>query len=509
MSTTDTLFGVCDSAPARPDVGVPRPMLRDDSRRMAVLESNTSVAPAAARRVLLVALDFPPRRTSGVYRPTRFVKYLPRHGWQPTVLTIRPQTGDVEDSSLLRLLGENTRIARTAYPNLRMWEDRAFQLLRGLRHSPNGAVLPAGAVAGVSADGASAGHDRGSLLRRAYRWLRHYIYLPDEAISWVPFAAAELVRLHMERPFDVIYTTSPPRAIPLIGLLAKRLLGARWVCEFRDPWLLAPAARQLILEEDPPWLRRQVELRLERAILREADALVTVTEGYAGELIRERGALPDKLRVISNGFDEEDFSSHSETRSDYFDRRQIHLCHFGSVYPKFSGGFFAGLRLLLRNSPQWRKQLRVHVIGFPDREVAEEAAHPELAGVVEMCGFLPHADALRAMNSADGLLLFYAERYIAQACIPGKIYEFLRVGRPVLAVTYSGGLQKLVEDSGAGRVLPPHDAAGIERGLREFLERARNGEHGRVRTGFEEQFRYDRLTGDLARVLNQVADDGR
>jgi glycosyltransferase involved in cell wall biosynthesis len=509
MSATDTVVGVCDSAPAPPDDRVPRPPLRDDSRSMDLLETNVAVAPVPARRVLLVALDFPPRRTSGVYRPTRFVKYLPRHGWQPTVLTIRPQAGDIEDASLLRRLGEHTRIARTAYPNLRMWEDRAFQFLGGLGGTPNGATPAAGASPVASANQESTGRARGSLLRRTYRWLRHYVYLPDEAISWVPFAAAEVVRLHMERPFDVIYTTSPPRAIPLIGLLAKRLLGARWVCEFRDPWLLAPEARQLILEEDPPWLRRQVEQRLERAILREADALVTVTEGYAQELIRERGARPEKLQVISNGFDEEDFAPRVEGQEGFFDRRQIHLCHFGSVYPRFSGGFFAGLRLLLRNSPEWRGRLRVHIIGFPDREVAAEAAHPELAGVVETRGFLPHADALRAMDSSDGLLLFYADRYIAQACIPGKIYEFLRVGRPVLAVTYEGGLQKLVDGSGAGRVLPPHDAAGIERGLRMFLERAARGVRERVLPGFEEQFRYDRLTGNLAQFLNQVADDGR
>src|SRR5581483_9788229 len=40
------------------------------------------------RRVLLVAYQFPPVGGAGVQRVTKFVKYLPRHGWDVSVLTV-------------------------------------------------------------------------------------------------------------------------------------------------------------------------------------------------------------------------------------------------------------------------------------------------------------------------------------------------------------------------------------------------------------------------------------
>ena len=37
--------------------------------------------------VLMVTFHWPPDRTSGVWRPLRFAKYLPQSGWLPTVVT--------------------------------------------------------------------------------------------------------------------------------------------------------------------------------------------------------------------------------------------------------------------------------------------------------------------------------------------------------------------------------------------------------------------------------------
>lgn len=35
----------------------------------------------------MILYAYPPRGTIGALRNTKFVKYLPEHGWQPTVLT--------------------------------------------------------------------------------------------------------------------------------------------------------------------------------------------------------------------------------------------------------------------------------------------------------------------------------------------------------------------------------------------------------------------------------------
>src|SRR5207253_2780511 len=42
----------------------------------------------ALRRVLFITYQFPPVGGAGVQRATKFVKYLPGHGWLPSVLTV-------------------------------------------------------------------------------------------------------------------------------------------------------------------------------------------------------------------------------------------------------------------------------------------------------------------------------------------------------------------------------------------------------------------------------------
>ena len=64
------------------------------------------------KTALIVAYDFPPLRTSGVYRPVKFAKYLPEFGWRPIILTVKNYSTACLDQSLLENLPEEARIYR-------------------------------------------------------------------------------------------------------------------------------------------------------------------------------------------------------------------------------------------------------------------------------------------------------------------------------------------------------------------------------------------------------------
>src|SRR5260370_26118131 len=137
------------------------------------------------KRVLLIAFDFPPRRTSGVYRPTGLTKYLVRLGWEPTVLTVRTRAGDVEDPTLLERVPAEVRVVRTGYLRLSRWEESTVKVAR------RGGALPA-----------AADRDRwprvGRLLRRLGNFVRSCVYFPDEAVGWGPFGLGGAIRLTFE-----------------------------------------------------------------------------------------------------------------------------------------------------------------------------------------------------------------------------------------------------------------------------------------------------------------------
>src|SRR5512146_2484916 len=91
------------------------------------LKQGSGVAP---NRVLFICYDFPPRRTSAVYRHVGIMKYLPMLGWKPTILTILPEATDVQDEGLLEGLDPRIEIVRTSRNDITRWEGKAEQTIK-------------------------------------------------------------------------------------------------------------------------------------------------------------------------------------------------------------------------------------------------------------------------------------------------------------------------------------------------------------------------------------------
>jgi glycosyltransferase involved in cell wall biosynthesis len=436
--------------------------------------------------VLAIAFDFPPRRTSGVYRITGLAKYLSQFNWQATVLTVRKLEGELEDPMLLARVPSEVEVVRTRYLPVAGWEDRAT---RGI-HKLGGLQSPPHDVRQSPLD---------RWLRAGGELLRSCLYFPDDTVGWVPFGLEKAIELQLRNRFDVVYTTSPPRSASVIGLLFRSVFRVPWVAEFRDPW---PAPRRP--------LRRWFERKLQTSMVRNADAVVVHSQGYGEELRQSYGVPAEKLTVVSNGFDEADFQGLSSSRGDLFPPSLFHLSHFGTVYPQRSGKFFVALLELVQECPELKGRLRVNFFGFPDEEVQRMAAHADLKGIIHIHPFLQHADSIRAMHASDGLLLLWGNREVSQRTVAGKLYEYLRVGRPILALEHGGETAELIEGAEAGWVVPPEDSAAIKGALRRMLSRASSDRPlGPARPGFVSQFRYDRLAARLAKVFNEVRDRGR
>lgn len=441
---------------------------------------------ASAKRVLVVAHDFPPHVTSGVYRVTGLTKYLCPLGWTPTVLAAE-RRGSEEDPTLLRKVPPEVEIVRAPSPRLASWEEPASRALKGLGalHSQNN------------------GHRQrigDAWLRRSGNLLRSCAYFPDEMVAWVPFAIAKAIQLHRRKPFDMIYTSGPPRSSAMVGALLQPLLGVPWVLEFRDPWYPSPRP-----------MRRRFEGILQKFLLKRADAVVVVTEGYAEELRNKWGVPAEKLTMIRNGFDEDDFRDERENETEVLPREYFHLSHFGTIYEGHSGKFFTALKELATERPDLTCLLRVNIIGFPDEQVSRQVNDPQLKPLVRMQGFVSHKEALQNMRATDGLLLFLADPNFSRMAVSGKTYEYLRIGRPILAVTSSSEIEQLLSDGKAGWVARPDDIAGIKQILQLLLLgfQAEGHRAPKMQPEFVAQFRYDCLGRKLTCVFDKVTNHVR
>jgi glycosyltransferase involved in cell wall biosynthesis len=438
------------------------------------------------RRVLVIAYDFPPRRTSAVYRVTGLTKYLGRFGWKPVVLTIQGRPGDIEDPLLLQRIPPGTEVVRTKFMRISGWENRAASTLR-----------KAGALGSRAEDTRQPWLDR--VVRRLGDFIRSCIYFPDDTVGWVPYGFARAVKLHRQRAYDVVYTTSPPHSAPVIGLLLKTIFGIPWVAEFRDPW--KPPKRLL---------RTKFERWLQLAMLRKADVVVVHSKGYGHELRDLFGVPENKILNVSNGYDEDDFNVNYDEIREPLPPGYIHLSHFGTVYPQRSGRFFPTLAEFIRECPEAKSRLRVNIIGFPDVEAQRYAFDSELRDVIKIYSFMPHFETLKAMKSSRCLLLFWSDPEYSRLTVAGKLYEYLRVGRPILALDHAGETKELIEGANAGWVVHPEDSKNLKQVLRRIVSGCRGQDPPPPETReFVAQFRYDRLAGRLAGALEKAVTHGR
>jgi glycosyltransferase involved in cell wall biosynthesis len=161
------------------------------------------------------------------------------------------------------------------------------------------------------------------------------------------------------------------------------------------------------------------------------------------------------------------------------------------------------LAALRERAPELADGVELHLAGVTTSADRDTATDP----CVRLHGYLPHAESVALLRSAD--LLFLPMHDLPggrrATIVPGKTYEYLAAGRPILAAVPDGDARDLVQTAPGASVVRPRDVAGMAAELERQIERRRRSgrvadQHAPSLSGYERR----RLSGDLARVLDTV-----
>lgn len=347
------------------------------------------------KRALIVSFYWPPSGGGGVQRWLKFAKLLPEHGWDPIVVTPSNPDVPVTDPSLQSEVSNHIEV--WTFP---IWEPS--RVLRAL---------------GVGRPSSRLGSDGGrptSLLGRLVLWVRGNLFVPDARVGWVNPTTQRLLQKLQDTPVDVIVTTGPPHSMHLIGLALKRATGLPWVADFRDPWSTMDYLDDFALS---PKTRRRIQ-DLEREVVQTADCVVVTSHGA----LRELGVAKDGHGVVlPNGWDRDDFPP---TRTERPRNQTPVLGHFGALY---------GARNPQNLWPALADSSWSFCAGGPIS--SDILQNIEASGVpFEWQGDLPHQEAIQAMLECDALLIAHNNSASARASTPGKVFECLATGLPLLVI---------------------------------------------------------------------------
>ena len=414
-----------------------------------------------ARRALLITFQFPPfAGSSAVERSLRFAQYLPEFGWDPIVLTAH-QRGFSRTSAGPSGIGlEDLHI------------ERAFTL-----------------------DAAQHLAIRG--------WYPRFAALPDRWSTWLLGAVPAGLRLIKRYAPEVIWSTYPIATTMLVGLLLHRYSGLPWIADFRDP-----------MYDDtypPSRLLRSVHRRIDGWTIRNCARAVFTAPG-AVDMYRSRypDIAPERFALIANGYDEasvgEILSAQAAAK---IAPAPIELLHSGVVYPteRDPSALFGAIADLARDGRivNGHFKLVLRASGH-DAILHEQAQAFGILPFVETRPPVPYKDALAEMASADGLLVLQGDDCAYQ--IPAKVYEYLRIGRPILGlVGEKTDTAQVLQDAGVSYLAPLDSRAKVRVQLERFLRDVATGtaQGPRLETALGHSRR--RRTAQLAQLFEETLQD--
>jgi len=383
--------------------------------------------------VFYIAFHYPPvLGSSGVHRTLAFTRHLAASGWQVRVLV----------PSL------------TAYDN---WSEAQHDLVPGKVQ----------VIRAFARD-----------VSRHFSWRGKYFMsmaIPDNWQSWIPSGViAGLVSILKNRP-DYIVSTYPIASAHMIAYVLHRLTGVPWIADLRDPMA------QENYPSDPR--RRRCFQWLEEKIVSHC-RFAMVTAPGAKDLYLERfpDTDPDFWQVLPNGFDEEIFSGVRSAPVEREEGSPFIVLHSGVIYPyeRDPTQFFQALAELKRDPASGisRLHFRLRASGHEDQFRAQ-VEKLDIADLVSFEPPVPYAEALSEMLSVDGLMLLQADNCNYQ--IPAKAYEYIRSGKPVLALTPDeGDTGKLMATTGIADICPLDNKDRIKVALLAFLAKLTQGELARL-----------------------------
>lgn len=399
--------------------------------------------------LLLIAYHFPPDNAIGGARPFRFYKYLKRLGYECHVLTAARQTA-----------GGASDVEYVPDP---------------LRTNP----------------------------RQGWSW-------QAERIGWKFLLRAELVFGWSEAAWQAgkafldgkkgervtILSSAPPVGTHLAAWRLARYSGQPWIADFRDPIHNRTGESAM--------LQGIIGPRLEHRILKTADLVLANTDA-----MREAwsGRHPDAARnmhVLWNGFDPED-----EIRPYSLPRRERKiLSHVGELY----GGrdirpIIHAAGRLIDNGRLRAGDIQIRQIGtatesdLPEQSILERG---QAEGWIELRPPVPAAEARALALDSDGLLLIQPHTAVQ---VPGKLFEYLRMGRPVFAYVVPGSpVERILERSGVPYecIYPEHPAEEVETRMLRFHDKLDRNLPAAPNAWFEETFGASRQTETLDRLIRTL-----
>jgi len=348
-------------------------------------------------KVLFIAFDFPPcSDVGGSLRSEKFITYLHNFGWHASILSLSNQI---------------SRSQEELYPNVKRISS----------------LTP---------------------FNRPYKF---------ELYGWLPPLFSHANKILKEKRYDLIYVSCPPFPPSIVSSWLKRIHKIPIVIDFRDAWTLGPYKKSSLVNR---FINRTLFPIMEKNVLSDVDGLIVNTPSAFECYSKYFPNLINRIIMIPNGYDEEDFKDYRSNES----KKQIAILHCGrlGVSGRNPICLLKALKLLVNE----HIPIQLYLVGDQGVRLHELVIDLGLKKHVQFCAQVPHKMAIQTMGNYDVLVIYQEQHNTKITPIAGKTYEYLRTGKPVLAIVPPGDNLNIIQQHATRfETAPPDDIPAIVKAI--------------------------------------------
>lgn len=436
------------------------------------------------KKVLVIAHIFPPLGGSGVQRTLKFVKYLQSFGWSPTVITVGESGYPLNDPQFLTELPNNINIIRVDEP--KNASSKEIQEIINLYDQViNNTALMKEFI-------------------NEFPNNKNLLLLPDSKIYWANEVLKNIENYININDFNMIYSTSGPYSDHIIGYILKQRYHKPWISDFRDEW-----TNNCYATYDTNSLSYRLQFAMEKSIVQYSDKVITTTPLSTENYINLFKLKREKVVTITNGYDEEDFD---EIDNNYLNGKngKFTIVHNGLFYSiRTPETFLNAVYNLIKTGKIDKEKISIHLTWSENQmRWMDYIRKLGLENVVHFEGYSSHRESLKLARSSDLLLLVVGPSEKSRAMYPGKIFEYLRLCKPILSLAPKDSVvENLINTTNRGNNVSFNDVGGIEEVLLDYYVQWLEGNNSELILSDKiKQFERKELTKNFATILNEVED---
>jgi glycosyltransferase involved in cell wall biosynthesis len=304
------------------------------------------------------------------------------------------------------------------------------------------------------------------LQKRGYiqRWLSAFLHFTDSREKWNRDVRKYINEELKHKEYDAVIFTSPPYSLAFLAADYTKKLDCPVILDLRDPWSINP------YKIYPTILHRLTDRAREKSAISIICCLISAYQSTLEEYAGRIKNYPEKnILFLPNGFDEEDFQGFKAV--DLPAKQMFSIGFSGSFYSHLNtpNEIFKAISMLKKKN----LDVAFHHIGESVQNLNKLAKDYDIEENVFVWGYQKHRRCLEILNSLDSFCFILDDRSpTAVNTIGGKIYEYLRLHKPILAVVPKNGeAANLVKYTDSGLVVPVNCAEDLVKTIEVLAQR--------------------------------------